>query len=384
MARSGIEHTPLATPTALGPEVRTGTKVIGRVQGVDTESGHTGCGYRKPDEHVAGRSAGDGPGVTVDHQMRHRGQQNRRDERPEVRTVAPSADDRIDDGNRPDHGDGEAGAGERDGNDLGEIEADRSAERVAERRRPRDVGKTARGSEQRQSDKTEDGEPASGDQKRVGVIDESHHRVGRPPARAGQHQRHDGGRRTDHPPTLTEIARRMGALFPQKPRSAQLWCALEGICGKLLRMEPLDAIDRRIVAELRHDGRVTINELAERVGLSGSPTLRRLRRLEADGVIRGYRADVDPQTIGRGFSVWVTARLAVGDPDAQKAFEDGLRSLPAVTEAHHVTGDVDYLVRVDVEDLAAYDHVIRNELATLPGQAHITSYVVTSTAIPPR
>jgi Lrp/AsnC family transcriptional regulator, leucine-responsive regulatory protein len=154
--------------------------------------------------------------------------------------------------------------------------------------------------------------------------------------------------------------------------------------GKLLRMEPLDAIDRRIVAELRHDGRITINELAERVGLSGSPTLRRLRRLEADGVIRGYRADVDPQTIGRGFSVWVTARLAVGDPDAQKAFEDGLRSLAAVTEAHHVTGDVDYLVRVDVEDLAAYDHVIRNELATLPGQAHITSYVVTSTAIPPR
>ncbi len=146
-------------------------------------------------------------------------------------------------------------------------------------------------------------------------------------------------------------------------------------------MDRLDDIDRRIVAELRSDGRITVNDLAARIGLSASPTLRRMRRLEADGVIRGYRADVDPDAIDRGFSVWVTARLAVGDPDAQLAFEAGLRALDAVTEAHHVTGDVDYLIRVDVADLAAYDHVIRNELASLPGQAHITSYVVTSTAI---
>jgi len=143
----------------------------------------------------------------------------------------------------------------------------------------------------------------------------------------------------------------------------------------------LDAIDRRIVDELRADGRITVNDLADRVGLSGSPTLRRLRRLEAGGVVRGYTARIDPDAIGRGFSVWVTARLAVGDPEAQRGFEDGLRALDAVTEAHHVTGDVDYLIRVDVADLEAYDHVIRNELARLPGQAHITSYVVTSTAI---
>jgi Lrp/AsnC family leucine-responsive transcriptional regulator len=143
----------------------------------------------------------------------------------------------------------------------------------------------------------------------------------------------------------------------------------------------LDAIDRRIVDELRADGRITVNDLAERIGLSGSPTLRRLRRLEAGGVVRGYTARIDPDAIGRGFSVWVTARLAVGDPEAQRGFEDGLRALDAVTEAHHVTGDVDYLIRVDVADLEAYDHVIRNELARLPGQAHITSYVVTSTAI---
>lgn len=146
-------------------------------------------------------------------------------------------------------------------------------------------------------------------------------------------------------------------------------------------MSGLDEIDRRIVAELRRDGRVTVNDLAERIGLSASPTLRRLRRLETAGVIRGYAADVDPVAVDRGFSVWVTARLAVGDPDAQRGFEEGLRAVDAVTEAHHVTGDVDYLIRVDVADLAAYDQVIRNDLARLPGQAHITSYVVTSTAI---
>ncbi len=151
-----------------------------------------------------------------------------------------------------------------------------------------------------------------------------------------------------------------------------------------MRMEALDQIDRRIVDTLRADGRITVNDLAERVGLSGSPTLRRLRRLEADGVIHGYQARVAPDAIGRGFSVWVTARLAVGDPEAQHGFETGLRAIESVTEAHHVTGDVDYLIRVDVADLSAYDHVIRNELATLPGQAHITSYVVTSTAIQPR
>ena len=143
----------------------------------------------------------------------------------------------------------------------------------------------------------------------------------------------------------------------------------------------LDVIDRRIVDALRADGRITVNDLAERVGLSPSPTLRRLRRLENDGVIRGYTALVEPGAIGRGFTVWVTARLAVGDPAAQEGFEAGLYAIDAVTEAHHVTGDVDYLIRVEVADLAAYDHVIRSDLARLPGQAHLTSYVVTSTAL---
>ena len=80
-------------------------------------------------------------------------------------------------------------------------------------------------------------------------------------------------------------------------------------------------------------------------------------------------------------TVWVTARLTEGDRAAQEGFEAGLATIDAVTEAHHVTGDVDYLIRVDIEDLAAYDRIVRFDLAELPGQAHITSYVVTSTAL---
>ena len=143
----------------------------------------------------------------------------------------------------------------------------------------------------------------------------------------------------------------------------------------------LDDIDRAIVDVLRRDGRITVNDLAEHIGLSASPTLRRLRRLEDGGVIRGYRAEVDPAAIGRSLTIWVTARLMVGDPDAQAGFEAGLAAIDAVSEVHHVTGDVDYLIRVDAADLTDYDRIVRVDLAELPGQAHITSYVVTSTAL---
>ena len=125
-------------------------------------------------------------------------------------------------------------------------------------------------------------------------------------------------------------------------------------------------------------------EVLAQVHNLGLRPARALLRIEADGVITGYTAVVAPDAIERGFNVWVTARLAAGDPTHQTAFEEGMRAIAAVTEAHHVTGDVDYLIRVEVKDLAAYDHVIRNDLARLPGNAHITSYVVTSTVLDPR
>ena len=141
----------------------------------------------------------------------------------------------------------------------------------------------------------------------------------------------------------------------------------------------LDSIDHAILRVMQADGRISVNDLAQRVGLSASPTLRRLRHLEESGVIRGYRADIDPAALGRGLTVWVTLRLALYDPDELSSFEQSLAALDAVTSVHHVTGDVDYLVRVDIADLDAYDQVIRRQIPSLPGSAHVTSYVVTST-----
>ncbi len=143
--------------------------------------------------------------------------------------------------------------------------------------------------------------------------------------------------------------------------------------------KPLDSIDRRILDVMSADGRISVNDLAERIGLSASPTLRRLRRLEESGVIRGYHADIDPHTVGRGLTVWVTVRIALFDPDQLADFERELVELDAVTNVYHVTGDVDYLVRVDIADLDAYDELIRRQIPSLPGAAHVTSYVVTST-----
>jgi len=141
----------------------------------------------------------------------------------------------------------------------------------------------------------------------------------------------------------------------------------------------LDSIDHAILRVMQSDGRISVNDLATRVGLSASPTLRRLRHLEESGVIRGYRADIDPAALGRGLTVWVTVRLALYDPEQLESFEQSLIALDAVTSVHHVTGDVDYLVRVDIADLDAYDQVIRKQIPSLPGSAHVTSYVVTST-----
>jgi len=152
-----------------------------------------------------------------------------------------------------------------------------------------------------------------------------------------------------------------------------------GILQLMPSTHTLDSIDHAILRVMQNDGRISVNDLAARVGLSASPTLRRLRHLEESGVIRGYRADIDPAALGRGLTVWVTVRLALYDPDELAAFEQSLVALDAVTSVHHVTGDVDYLVRVDIADLDAYDQVIRRQIPSLPGAAHVTSYVVTST-----
>ena len=144
----------------------------------------------------------------------------------------------------------------------------------------------------------------------------------------------------------------------------------------------MDAIDREIVALLQDNGRLTLTDLAERVRLSVSRCQRRVRALEHDGVIRGYRAVVDPAALGLGFEVLVFARL--DRPDSVAAFDAAVAAIPEVTEAQRLFGEPDYLIRVVSADLPAYQQLYESVLVRLPGVQGLTSTIVMKQAVPQR
>lgn len=117
-------------------------------------------------------------------------------------------------------------------------------------------------------------------------------------------------------------------------------------------------------------------ELADSVGLSPSACLRRVRELERSGVITGYRAVLDRTALGVGFVAYVSVGLSDHSKAAQEAFERSISASPEVRECHNITGVVEYLLRVEVSDLAAYKHFHTEVLGTLPQVNAITSYVV--------
>ena len=135
----------------------------------------------------------------------------------------------------------------------------------------------------------------------------------------------------------------------------------------------MDAIDRAILRQLQADGRLTNVDLAERVRLSPSPCLRRVRALEQAGVILGYHADIDPAALGRGFEVTVHVELTLKDRATVEAFEAGIAALDEVVECRRMFGLPDYVVRVAVADQAAYEAFYMNQLAELPGLARVNS-----------
>jgi len=129
----------------------------------------------------------------------------------------------------------------------------------------------------------------------------------------------------------------------------------------------LDAIDRRILAALQADGRLTNNDLAERVGLSPSPCLRRVRALEAAGTIKGYIAILDPTQLGLGTSVFVRVWLRGQDDETVQRFNESILDLPQVVECHMMAGDCDFLLRVVARDLDAYRRFQAEKLARIEG-----------------
>jgi Lrp/AsnC family leucine-responsive transcriptional regulator len=141
----------------------------------------------------------------------------------------------------------------------------------------------------------------------------------------------------------------------------------------------VDDVDRSILAVLEKDGRISNAELADRVGLSPSPCLRRVRRLEETGVIRGYRAIIDPAAVGRSLRVFAGVRLVRHSRKDVVAFERAVVQLSEVVNCHHITGNFDYLLQVEVADLTAYEDFHANRLASLPGVAAVSSYVTMKT-----
>ena len=138
----------------------------------------------------------------------------------------------------------------------------------------------------------------------------------------------------------------------------------------------MDAVDRKILAELQADGRLTVTELAQRVSLSIAPCHRRLRELERSGAIRGYRAVIDPAAIGLGFEVLVQVTMDREDAATIARFESSLADVPEVHHAERLFGDPDYLIRVATANLAAYQVLRDEKLATLPGVQRLSSTIV--------
>jgi DNA-binding Lrp family transcriptional regulator len=138
----------------------------------------------------------------------------------------------------------------------------------------------------------------------------------------------------------------------------------------------MDAIDRKILAELQAEGRLSITELAQRVALTVAPCHRRLRELERTGVIRGYRAVIDPAALGLGFEVLVQVTMDREDASTITEFERGLTGIPEIRHAERLFGDPDYLLRVATADLVSYQTLRDEKLATLPGVQRLTSTIV--------
>ena len=135
----------------------------------------------------------------------------------------------------------------------------------------------------------------------------------------------------------------------------------------------LDAIDRRILGLLQEDGRKSIADLAEQVGLSPSPCLRRVRMLEQSGVIARYVAVLDQQSVGLPVSVFVSIKLESQREEALDRFAKAIARWPEVLECYLMTGPRDYLLRVVVADLAAYERFLKQKLTRLSGIGSIES-----------
>ncbi|HEX2136604.1 MAG TPA: Lrp/AsnC ligand binding domain-containing protein [Microvirga sp.] len=141
-------------------------------------------------------------------------------------------------------------------------------------------------------------------------------------------------------------------------------------------MVEIDRIDRRILALIQTDGRISTVELAERIGLSPTSTSERLKRLQREGLVTGFRALLDPRRLGLELLVFVEVSLDKTTPDVFEKFAAAVRRAPEVLECHMVAGGFDYLIKTRVADMAAYRRFLGDVLLALPGVKETRTYAV--------
>ena len=146
----------------------------------------------------------------------------------------------------------------------------------------------------------------------------------------------------------------------------------------------LDSIDRQILRNLQAEGRVTNVELASRAGLTAPPCLRRVRALEEGGVIRGYHADLNPESLGYGIMVFAMVSLKSQAEADLRAFEDHIAQLDPVRECHMLNGEIDFVLKIVAHDLQEFQRFLTTHLTPAPNVAHVkTSLTIrTSKAVP--
>lgn len=147
------------------------------------------------------------------------------------------------------------------------------------------------------------------------------------------------------------------------------------------KISEFDRFDRRIIEELRVDGRMTITELASRVGLSKTPCQLRLKKLIDKGVIRGFRAVVDDKLLGEGHVAFAEVKLSDTRESALAQFRKGVSRIREVEECHMIAGQFDYLLKVRTSDIVAYREVLGEKISSLPHVASTSTYVAMETIV---
>ncbi len=141
--------------------------------------------------------------------------------------------------------------------------------------------------------------------------------------------------------------------------------------------ENIDAIDQHIIQLLLSNSKLGTKEIASKIGLTVTPTFERIKRLERRGVIVGYSAKINRKKIGKGLQVYCQTSLKSHNLELIEQFEQSIVELEEVVSCHHIAGNIDYLLYIEVADMEEYQQFLRNKLATIPNIANVqTSFVM--------